>query len=560
MRKGITPVIALILLLVITIVIVGFSFTIFQGIVSSGGSAVENAQEETTSRLGQVATIESVSGNTIYIRNRGSGAIDPSTLALYAGSTLVPVTGGANIPPGEIGGVTVDFGSLSGTYTIKVTTAGGSISTLPNVAVQGGSPLVTLSSPPQGWPYPTGTTQTTLDCGATDPDGVNTLEVHANIQGQSLQLKCADGDLCDTNAADDQISYIYTGLADGTTYHWNCRAVDTLSQIGWGNERTFSVQAPGPSAPIVTLQSPDDLHLFAVGTAQANLSCSASDSDGTVDVLEVHANVQGQPLQLKCADGDVCDTNPVDDQVTYTYSGLVDGGAYVWNCRAVDNDLQEAWGTQRSFSVTPATPPTVTLSIPADQLGRVEIVVQMTFACSTTAGSYPIAQLEFWNTIGGSWQKAQNVTGTSIINYTYNIAAGNHLWNCRAIDTHGNVAWAPANRTLIVNQSVYLKQPGNGTQFLPNTTISFACNATVDSSTDLLAIDLYTNITGGAMTVINTSHTPSGTKFNQLAYNYTVPGGTPPGLYGWNCKAVDGNPQSPHNFAPANRTVQILAP
>ena len=104
MQKGITPVVAIILLLIITIVIVGFSFTIFQSTVSSAGERTENATQTAATAFSTCAHIEAVDTATqrIYIRNCGSGDLNTATLALFAGQYSVPFTPElALIPPSQ---------------------------------------------------------------------------------------------------------------------------------------------------------------------------------------------------------------------------------------------------------------------------------------------------------------------------------------------------------------------------------------------------------------------------------------------------------------------------
>ncbi len=82
--KGITPVIALILLLVIVIVVVGFSFGIFQSIISSAGTAAEGQATDTSGRITQTVTIEAVdkAQNRVSVRNSGSD-VPVTTVAIY---------------------------------------------------------------------------------------------------------------------------------------------------------------------------------------------------------------------------------------------------------------------------------------------------------------------------------------------------------------------------------------------------------------------------------------------------------------------------------------------
>ncbi|MBI5346993.1 MAG: type IV pilin N-terminal domain-containing protein [Candidatus Aenigmarchaeota archaeon] len=74
-QKGITPVIAIVLLLMITIAIVGFSFTFLSGMFQT---TTETTGKQIAHQLGAMSScmqIDSIYGNNVYIRNCGSGSL-----------------------------------------------------------------------------------------------------------------------------------------------------------------------------------------------------------------------------------------------------------------------------------------------------------------------------------------------------------------------------------------------------------------------------------------------------------------------------------------------------
>src|SRR3989338_8298270 len=72
MSKGITPVIAIILLLLITISMVGFAYVFFSRTVSSSGQQIENQTRQLVQQGSVRFSIEGASGNKIYLRNHGT--------------------------------------------------------------------------------------------------------------------------------------------------------------------------------------------------------------------------------------------------------------------------------------------------------------------------------------------------------------------------------------------------------------------------------------------------------------------------------------------------------
>lgn len=105
--KGITPVVAIILLLLITIAIVGFAMVFFQRTVTS---ATESGQEQLNSQTSQlaktavIANTNCVEGtSTINIRNTGTQSIAASEVSVFIDNTIktcawsgMPVTAGGS--------------------------------------------------------------------------------------------------------------------------------------------------------------------------------------------------------------------------------------------------------------------------------------------------------------------------------------------------------------------------------------------------------------------------------------------------------------------------------
>jgi flagellin-like protein len=86
--KGITPVIAVILLLLITISMVGFAFVWFQRVAITTTSAVENQTRNILEKQQQVIKIDNIDSSSgtdtkVYIRATGTQSIPNSGLQVY---------------------------------------------------------------------------------------------------------------------------------------------------------------------------------------------------------------------------------------------------------------------------------------------------------------------------------------------------------------------------------------------------------------------------------------------------------------------------------------------
>jgi flagellin-like protein len=125
--KGITPVIAIILLLLITISMVGFAFVWFQRVQSSMTNATETELQSQLSRQSQKIAIDNAAGTTLVMRNIGTSAVPVTSITAYVNNAVVTLSGAActgNIAPGATVTCTISSACNAGA-SIKVTSPGG---------------------------------------------------------------------------------------------------------------------------------------------------------------------------------------------------------------------------------------------------------------------------------------------------------------------------------------------------------------------------------------------------------------------------------------------------
>ncbi len=87
-KKGITPVISIVLLLMITIALIGFAFVWFTKIWGVAATSGEIGITDLTSRAQKVIRIDNVQAGTpcvITVRNMGGQSISASEIAVYIG-------------------------------------------------------------------------------------------------------------------------------------------------------------------------------------------------------------------------------------------------------------------------------------------------------------------------------------------------------------------------------------------------------------------------------------------------------------------------------------------
>ncbi len=112
--KGITPVIAIVLLLMVTIALVGFSFVWFQGVFQQTAETAGRGVEHQSAQIGTNFRIDNADNFYVAIRNSDINAL--SGLEFYIDDSLVPHQSHGDVTAGGTGvffllPVSVDLGS-----------------------------------------------------------------------------------------------------------------------------------------------------------------------------------------------------------------------------------------------------------------------------------------------------------------------------------------------------------------------------------------------------------------------------------------------------------------
>lgn len=186
--KGITPVIATILLLLITISMVGLAMVFFQ---RTAQTAAEAGDEQLAQHLANSASqprIESINRNMIYLRNAGSS--DLENLAFFVNNAAVGHVGPATLAPSTTGTYYLNDAQLAmledGAVTIKVT-SGGFADTLASQCFYCNDALVY-------WKFDEGSGSTATDSSGNGNDGTLSSGAAwaAGKYGNALDLNAAN--------------------------------------------------------------------------------------------------------------------------------------------------------------------------------------------------------------------------------------------------------------------------------------------------------------------------------------------------------------------------------
>lgn len=124
-RKGISEIVAVVLLLLVTIAIIGISFSWLMSTSQSAAGQTENETNTQTSRMTASFRVESVSSNMIYIRNTGTAALSAESLSVFVNNNKLDASDYemSDIESGKVGILTItnaEAGDLVDIYGASV--------------------------------------------------------------------------------------------------------------------------------------------------------------------------------------------------------------------------------------------------------------------------------------------------------------------------------------------------------------------------------------------------------------------------------------------------------
>ena len=121
--RGITPIIAIILLLMITIAITGLAFVFLSGTTESAAQAGEAQLEQQTQLIGESFAIEIIDKNKVIIRNRG--ATELKNMKFYVDGKEVNITQGpSSIPINQLGTFVLNLSENTNPNALKISSLG----------------------------------------------------------------------------------------------------------------------------------------------------------------------------------------------------------------------------------------------------------------------------------------------------------------------------------------------------------------------------------------------------------------------------------------------------
>ena len=116
MRKGITPVISVVMLLLITVAVIGIAFTWFMSTTKDITDDAENSTKTIIARFRGNFQIEGMNENNVYIRNAGNEVLHIEALSVFVTNNKVPLNEMEMDPiqPGKTGTLTINRALIIG--------------------------------------------------------------------------------------------------------------------------------------------------------------------------------------------------------------------------------------------------------------------------------------------------------------------------------------------------------------------------------------------------------------------------------------------------------------
>ena len=89
MKKGITPVVTTILLLLIAVVVIGLAFVFFQTVMKNVTDTASGGINTTAQNMGKLIAIDNVNGSMVVVRNIGTVTIPVAEVSVYINNAPV---------------------------------------------------------------------------------------------------------------------------------------------------------------------------------------------------------------------------------------------------------------------------------------------------------------------------------------------------------------------------------------------------------------------------------------------------------------------------------------
>jgi hypothetical protein len=446
----------------------------FTATLSSLAAGTHSLTAKATDNLGRATTSAAVSirmdaAPTVSITAPANGAVfaPPASFTISAtaadadgtvskvdffdGATLV---GTVMAAPYNLARTNVASGTHA--YTARATDNNGAVTTSAAVSV-------TVNTPPT-----VSITAPAANAVFAAPAGFTITATAADSDGTIAKVEFFEGATLLGTSASAPYGVLLANVAAGT-HSYTAKATDNLGAA----TTSTAVSVVSDVPPTVSITAPAGGTVFAP-PANFTITATAADSDGTVSKVDffdgatLAGTVTAAPYNLAL-------TN-------------VGSGTHSYTARATDNNGIAT--TSAAVSVTVNTPPTVSITAPANNAA---FAAPASFTITATASDADgtVAKVEFFEgatLLGTSTSAPYNLALT-------NVAAGTHTYTAKATDDRGAATTSAAVSVIAdVAPTVSITAPAANAGFIEFATITITATA-ADSDGTIAKVDFFQGAT-----------------------------------------------------------------
>src|SRR3989344_2014751 len=266
--KGISALIAIILLLFITITIAGFTYTFFMQLQEKSGETVREQSRQELQRTGTEFKIDNVYNNQIFIRNTGKASIDASKIALYINDEFVnAVPEQSTIDPGKIVKFTLASVTPQENDIIKASLSQTSASFL--IRPDTRPPVMAFASPPTPSNGGSATNPVTIQVSVGDPSGVDACIVEWDGSANITMSKSGSG---------ASFTCVNTTSPSLGTHNYKVYANDTKGQMAVSETRSVTITLTDNDLPELMFVDPTPPNAATVFSPSVIINASVTDA------------------------------------------------------------------------------------------------------------------------------------------------------------------------------------------------------------------------------------------------------------------------------------------
>jgi peptidoglycan/xylan/chitin deacetylase (PgdA/CDA1 family) len=413
-------------------------------------------------------------------------------------------------------------------------------------------PSVSLTQPGNGATVSTATPTFSGVAGSAPGDNsLVTVKVYSGSSASGTPVQT----LSASRQADNSYSVVASSPLPEGTYTARAEQTDTGGNTGFSSANTFTVSLPDTTPPVVTLTQPADGATVATATPTfAGVAGNAPGDNGLVTVnVYAGSSASGTPLQTLSAG------RQGDNSYSVVASAPLADGTYTAQAQQGDAAGNTGFSSANTFtvSVPDTTPPTVTLTQPANGAGVSTAMPTFAGVAGNAAGDSSLVTVNVYAGSSASGSPLQTLSAGRQADNSYSVVAlgplanGTYTAQAQQGDAAGNTGFSSANTFTVsagdtTPPTVTLTQPANGATVATATPTFSGVAGDVPGDSSTVTVNVYSGPTATG-TPLQTLTTTS-----QADNSYSVTATSPLANGTYTARAQQGDAAGNTGFSSAN--------